>query len=113
MITYSATLDVPAETARLLTELVVADRLRRGTGVGSRAASVRDRCADPTKGRGLHSDNTTRNQRIGSLRDQGERGIALLKTRWKALNRIRLCPQRIGAIAKAALVLTNVERPIR
>ena len=36
-----------------------------------------------------------------------------LKTRWKALNRIRLCPQRIGAIVKAALVLTNAERPIR
>jgi hypothetical protein len=269
VITYSATLDVPAETATLLTELLVADRLRRGTGVGSRAASARDqavlvlrwfredadlkvlaadtgislatgyrylhegidvlaaqapdlhqvlergtaagwthvtldgtlirtnRCrvknpatghdlwfsgkhrehggnvqivsdpdgqpaavsdvepgsthdltaaratgflgamyaaaallglpalADkgyngagagvltPTKGGDLHSDNTTRNELIGCLRAQGERGIALLKTRWKALNRIRLCPQRIGAIAKAALVLTNVERPIR
>ena len=39
MITYSATLDVPADTATLLTELLVAERLRRGTGVGSRAAS--------------------------------------------------------------------------
>ena len=269
MITYSATLDVPAETATLLTDLLVADRLRRGTGVGARAASARDqavlvlrwfredadmkvlaadtgislatgyrylhegidvlatqapdlhqvlergeaagwthvtldgslirtdRCrtknpdtghdlwfsgkhrehggnvqivsdpdghpvavsdvepgsahdlaaaratgflgalyaaasllglpvlADkgydgagagiltPTKGRGLHPDNLTRNQLIGCLRAQGERGIALLKTRWKALNRIRLCPQRIGAITKAALVLTIVERPIR
>ena len=42
MITYSATLNVPAETATLLTELLIADRLRRGTGVGSRAASARD-----------------------------------------------------------------------
>ena len=269
MITYSATLDVPAETATLLTDLLVAERLRRGTGVGSRAASARDqavlvlrwfredadmkvlavdsgislatgyrylhegidalaaqapdlhevlergkaagwthvtvdgtlihtdRCrvknldtghdlwfsgkhhahggtvqivsdpdghpvavsdvepgsthdlaaaratgflgalhaaaallglpalADkgyhgagagvltPTKGHGLHPDNLTRNQLIGCLRAQGERGIALLKTRWKALNRIRLCPQRIGAITKAALVLTRAERPIR
>ncbi len=269
MITYSATLDVPAETATLLTDLLVAERLRRGTGVGSRAASARDqavlvlrwfredadmkvlaadsgislatgyrylhegidvlaaqapdlhevlergkaagwthvtvdgtlvrtdRCrvknpdtghdlwfsgrhhghggnvqivsdpdghpvavsdvapgsthdlaaaratgflgalyaaaallglpalADkgyagagagvltPTKGRGLHRDNLTRNQLIGCLRAEGERGIALLKTRWKALNRIRLCPQRIGAITKAALVLTRAERPIR
>ena len=47
------------------------------------------------------------------LRAEGERGIALLKTRWKALNRIRLCPRRIGAITKAALVLTRAERPIR
>jgi hypothetical protein len=269
VITYSATLDVPAETATLLTDLLIAERLRRGTGVGSRAASARDqamlvlrwfrqdadmkvlaadtgispatgyrylhegidalaaqapdlhevlergkaagwthvvldgtlirtdRCrvenpdtghdlwfsgkhhahggnvqiisdpdghpvavsdvapgsmhdlaaaratgflgalyaaaallglpalADkgydgagagvltPTKGRGLHRDNRTRNQLIGCLRAQGERGIALLKTRWKALNRIRLCPQRIGAITKAALVLTRAERPIR
>ena len=42
MITYSATLDVPAETATLLTDLLVAERLRRRTGVGSRAASARD-----------------------------------------------------------------------
>ncbi len=44
---------------------------------------------------------------------EGERGIALLKTRWKALHRIRLCPQRIGAIVAAALVLISAERPIR
>ena len=269
MITYSATLDVPAETATLLTDLLIAERLRRGTGVGARAASAReqavlvlrwfredadmkvlaadsgislatgyrylhegidalaaqapdlhevlergtaagwshvvldgtlirtDRCrvqspdtghdlwfsgqhrahggnvqivsdpdghpvavsdvqpgsshdlaaaratgflgalhaaaallglpalADkgyngagagvltPTKGHGLHPDNLTRNQLIGCLRAEGERGIALLKTRWKALGRIRLCPQRIGAITKAALVLTRAERPIR
>ncbi len=67
----------------------------------------------PTKGHGLHPDNLTRNPLIGCLRAEGERGIALLKTRWKALGRIRLCPQRIGAITKAALVLTNAERPIR
>ena len=65
------------------------------------------------KGTNLHPDNAARNQLLGCLRAQGERGIALLKTRWKALNRIRLCPQRIGAIVKAALVLTNAERPIR
>src|SRR3954449_7136176 len=39
VITYSASLDVPAETATLLTELLVAERRRRGTGVGTRAAS--------------------------------------------------------------------------
>src|SRR3954453_12787550 len=42
VITYSATLDVPAETAALLTELLIAERRRRGTGVGARAASARD-----------------------------------------------------------------------
>src|SRR3954452_13919342 len=39
VITYPATLDVPEETATLLTELLVAERLRRGSGLGSRAAS--------------------------------------------------------------------------
>src|SRR3954453_7611923 len=42
VIAYSATLDVPEEAATLLTELLVAERLRRGTGVGTRAASARD-----------------------------------------------------------------------
>ncbi len=41
MITYSATLDVPVDTATQLVELLVAERRRRGTGVGTRAASAR------------------------------------------------------------------------
>ena len=67
----------------------------------------------PVKGGGLHPDTAARNELIGCLRAEGERGIALLKTRWKALRRIRLCPQRIGAVVAAALVLTTLERPIR
>ena len=42
MITYSATLDVPETTAVLLTELLIVERRRRGTGIGARAASARD-----------------------------------------------------------------------
>jgi DDE superfamily endonuclease len=90
--------------AALLGLPALADKGYDGAGAG---------VLTPTKGGNLHPDNLTRNHLIGCLRAQGERGIALLKTRWKALNRIRLCPQRIGAIAKAALVLTNAERPIR
>jgi len=90
--------------AALLGLPALADKGYDGAGAGIQT---------PTKGRGLHPDNAARNQLLGCLRAQGERGIALLKTRWKALNRIRLCPQRIGSIAKAALVLTNAERPIR
>ena len=41
MITYSATLDVPADTATLLTDLLIAERRRRGTGIGARAATCR------------------------------------------------------------------------
>jgi hypothetical protein len=41
VITYSATLDVPEATATLLTDLLIAERRRRGTGIGARAASAR------------------------------------------------------------------------
>jgi hypothetical protein len=90
--------------AALLGLPALADKGYDGAGAG---------VLTPTKGRGLHGDNLTRNLLLGCLRAEGERGIALLKTRWKALNRIRLCPQRIGAVTKAALVLTRAERPIR
>ena len=49
MITYSATLDVSAESATLLTELLIAERLRRGTGVGRARAKSSDKrltCSD-------------------------------------------------------------------
>jgi hypothetical protein len=39
----------------------------------------------------------------------GERAMAILKTRWRTLHRISLCPHRIGAIVQAALVLTHHE----
>ena len=42
MIAYSATLDVPEATAALLTDLLIVERRRRGTGLGARAASARD-----------------------------------------------------------------------
>src|SRR4051794_13810869 len=41
VITYSATLDVPEATDLLLTDLLIAERRRRGTGIGARAASAR------------------------------------------------------------------------
>src|SRR3712207_6016445 len=42
LITTSATLDVPEATAVLLTNLLIAERRRRGTGISARAASARD-----------------------------------------------------------------------
>jgi len=43
VIVCSATLDVPEEAARLLVESLVAERLLRGTGVGARGATCRQR----------------------------------------------------------------------
>lgn len=43
----------------------------------------------------------------------GERAAAMLKTRWRALERISLSPSRIGAIVQAALVLTQREHQDR
>ena len=42
VIIYSATLDVPEATAALLTDLLIVERRRRGTGIGARAASAHD-----------------------------------------------------------------------
>jgi hypothetical protein len=60
----------------------------------------------------LHIDNRCYNQLITALRAPTERGNALLG-RWRALDRVTLCPQRIGAIAAAALVLTSLDRGSR
>jgi hypothetical protein len=38
-----------------------------------------------------------------------ERGFALLKQRWQALQRVTASPGKIGQIARAALVLTLFE----
>ena len=57
----------------------------------------------------LDSDTRTRNALLRGLRAQGERGFALLKTRWRALQHVTACPHKIGDTAKAALVLTQFE----
>lgn len=60
----------------------------------------------------LDIDTRTRNALLRGLRAQGERGFALLKTRWKALEHVTACPYKIGHIAKAALVLTLFEHKL-
>jgi hypothetical protein len=54
----------------------------------------------------------TANQRTVNLlhavtRAPAERGNSLLKTTFKALRRVSLCPWRIGVITAAALVLLH------
>jgi hypothetical protein len=57
----------------------------------------------------LDIDTRTYNALLRGLRAQGERGFALLKTRWAALRHVTACPHKITEIGKAALVLTHVE----
>ncbi len=60
----------------------------------------------------LHTDNRCYNRLLTALRAPTERGNALLG-RWRALDRVTVCPQSIGVIAAAALVLTSLDRGSR
>ena len=57
----------------------------------------------------LTDDQRTVNLLHAATRAPAERGNSLLKTTFKALRRISLCPWRIGAITAAALVLLHHE----
>lgn len=57
----------------------------------------------------LTDEQKTANKAHNSKRAVCERGNSLLKTTFKALRRISLCPYEIGAIVVAALVLLHLE----
>jgi hypothetical protein len=88
----------PAAAAGLPT---LTDKGYTGAGIGIHV---------PTKGANLAIDNQTRNLLITSLRAPAERANALLKSTFKALRRITLCPQRIGHIVAAAHVILTMHR---
>jgi len=75
-----------------------------GAGIG-----VHTPVKQPTDGRALDVDTRTYNMLLRSLRCLGERGLALLTQRWRALQHVTASPSRIGDLAKAALVLTQFE----
>ncbi|HEX2073703.1 MAG TPA: transposase family protein [Geodermatophilus sp.] len=58
-------------------------------------------------GRRLTAGQRTVNALHAATRAPAERGNSLLKTTFKALRRVSLCPWRIGAITAAALVLLH------
>jgi hypothetical protein len=58
-------------------------------------------------GRRLTTDQRTVNLLHAAIRAPAERGNSLLKTTFKALRRVSLCPSRIGAITAGALVLLH------
>lgn len=65
----------------------------------------------PSKAGGaeLSVDQRTVNMLHSATRALAERGNSLLKTTFKALRRVSLCPWRIGDITAAALVLLHIE----
>jgi hypothetical protein len=70
----------------------------------------RDALTTPVKhpaGRRLTSDERCVNLLHAAVRAPAERGNSLLKTTFKAVRRVSLCPWRIGAITAAALVLLH------
>lgn len=79
----------------------LADKGYTGAGIGIHV---------PLRGANLAIDNRTRNLAITALRAPAERANALLKSGWKALRRVTVCPRRIGHITAAALVLTTMQR---
>jgi hypothetical protein len=60
-----------------------------------------------TPGNELNDDQRTVNALHAATRALAERGNSLLKTTFKALRHVGLCPWRIGAITAAALVLLH------
>lgn len=88
----------PAAAAGLPT---LADKGYTGTGIGIHV---------PLRGHHLGSDNRATNLAIAALRAPAERANALFKSGFKALRRITVCPQRIGHIVSAALVILTMQR---
>jgi hypothetical protein len=82
---------------------IIADKGYTGTGIGIHA---------PTWGRNLDADARCRNRIISDLRAPCERANAMLKT-WRVLRHVTMCPQRIGQIIAAMLVLAHLKIPIR
>jgi hypothetical protein len=62
-----------------------------------------------TADRPLTDDQRTVNALHAATRALAERGNSLLKTTFKTLRRVSLCPWRIGAVTAAALVLLHHE----
>ncbi len=82
----------------------LADKGYQGAGAGVLVPVKRQANSIP-----LHDDNRTYNSLLAPLRALGERAMALLKTRWKTLQRITLNPSRTGDITRACLVPTQFE----
>lgn len=60
----------------------------------------------PNKGRHLTKTQKAHNRMVNTVRGPGERGFATLKS-WRILTKVRCCPQRVGQLAQAVLILEH------
>ncbi len=102
-ITAARDLLLPAARPYTAKMPILADSGYEGAGKGVHVPVKKPRKGD------LDINTKTRNSLLRGLRYQGERGFALLKGRWTALQRVTTDPGQIGGITKAALVLTQIE----
>jgi hypothetical protein len=94
-----------SEALPLLTEWTDDDHAALGDLGYEGARSALTTPIKHSAGRRLTDDQRTVNLLHAATRAPAERGNSLLKTTFKALRRVSLCPWRIGAITAAALVL--------
>jgi DDE superfamily endonuclease/Helix-turn-helix of DDE superfamily endonuclease len=86
----------------------LADSGYEGAGQG-----VHTPVKQPGDGNVLAPDQQTYNALHRATRARGERGFAVLTTRWRTLQRITASPSKIGRIVAGALVLTHFEHQLR
>jgi DDE superfamily endonuclease len=155
-VAYTAVLDANRQTVQFVSDLLAAERARRGTRAGTRALGcfaqavlvlrwfcdgtrLAQLARDNTIGvstayrylhegievladrkpsllpikkpadRALTDDQRQHNWLQAHARARAEQANALLKTTFKALRRVSLSPDVIGALAAAALVLLHIE----
>ncbi len=83
----------------------LADKGYIGAGIGIRIPVRRPKGQSE---QALHADTRMLNMLLRHVRALGERTAAELKQRWRALQHVTLSPNRIGDIARAALVLNGI-----
>jgi hypothetical protein len=89
--------------------VTLADKAYQAAGIGILTPIKGLPGNHPLRGHPLNPSQQAYNLLHTCLRGLGERAMAMLKTRWRALQRVTLSPSRIGAITQAALVLTQQE----
>ncbi|WP_230394138.1 transposase family protein [Plantactinospora alkalitolerans] len=79
------------------------------SGYESAGHGIKSPVKQPADGSRLAPDSRAYNRLLRGLRWQGERGLAILLGRWKAVRHTTVSPRRTGDLVAAALHLTHFE----